>query len=77
MDLTHVDEFAASAETMRTVSRMDRDQAVRNPNVRVAIVAIADLIRGMANIYTLSAGDEFWEVEIFETEAAAREWLSA
>lgn len=62
---------------MRTVSRMDRDQAVRNPNVRVAIVAIADLIRGMANIYTLSAGDEFWEVEIFETEAAAREWLSA
>ncbi len=72
-----MDEFAASAETMRSVPRMDKDQAVRNPDVRAAIVATAALIRGMANIYTLSGGDQFWEVKVFDTEADAREWLAA
>ena len=77
LNLLEVEEFAASTETMRTVSRMDKDQAVRNPNVKVAIVATAELIRGMANVYTLSAGDNFLEVQVFENEADAREWVSA
>ena len=77
LNLLEVKEFAASAGAMRTVSRMDKDQAVRNPNVKVAIVATAALIRGMANVYTLSGGDNFWEVQVFENEADARAWVGA
>ena len=76
-DLTHVDVFAASADTIRKLSHMDRDQAVTNPNVKVAIVASTPITLGMANIYTLAAGEMLWQVRVFETEADARAWLGA
>jgi hypothetical protein len=75
-DLRAVKEFAASSRTIRELSRMDRDQASRNPHVRVAILAADDFTRGMANMYALSGGGAPWQVEIFETEEDARAWLA-
>ena len=55
---------------------MDRDQAVRNPNVKVAVIATATVQKGLAQVYALSGGDTLWVTEVFDTEEDARAWVS-
>jgi len=76
-DLRQIDRFEGSSRAVRRLSRMDRDQASRNPNIRVAILADADLMRGIANVYALSGADAPWETRVFASEDEAREWLGA
>jgi len=75
-DFRQVDKFPARSETVRRLSSMDREQSVHNPDVRVAILATAPLMRGIAHMYRLSAGDAPWETRVFETEDDARAWLA-
>ena len=75
-DFREVDEFTASAQTVRRLSRMDKDQSVRNPHVRVAILVGSALTRGIAHMYALAAGDTPWEIKVFATEEEARDWLA-
>lgn len=75
-DLTGVTEFTASGETIRKLSRLDREQAVRNPNIRVAIVVSAAYARGMANMYSLAAGESAWKTRVFDSIDEARAWLA-
>ena len=75
-DFRQVDKFVARSETIRRLSSMDREQSVLNPDVRVAILATGPLMRGIANMYRLSAGDAPWETRVFETEEDARIWLA-
>ena len=75
-DLRRVESFEGSARAVRRLSRMDRDQASRNPNVKVAILAGEALVRGIANVYAMSGVDAPWETRIFESEDDAREWLA-
>jgi hypothetical protein len=76
-DLTGVERFEGSARAIRRLSRMDRDQASRNPNIKVALIADAELFRGIANVYALSSADSPWETRVFNTEEEARAWLDA
>ena len=76
VDCTAVVSVSVSADTMRRLSRMDRDQSIRNPNVRVAVVAAAPVIRGFARIYEFTGGDQPWMTKVFETEEEARAWLA-
>lgn len=76
-DFREVDEFTASAQTVRRLSRMDKDQSVRNPHVKVAIVVRSALTRGIAHMYGFSGGDTPWTTEVFESEEAARDWLAS
>ncbi|MBD3348982.1 MAG: hypothetical protein GF400_07280 [Candidatus Eisenbacteria bacterium] len=75
-DFTRVAKFAAGADSIRKLSQLDKKQSARNPDVKVAIVATAPLMRGIARMYALASGDSPWDTRIFETESEAREWLS-
>jgi len=70
------ESFTVTAKTLRRVARMDRDQAVRNPNVKVAVIATAAVQKGLARMYALSGGDTLWVTEVFDTEEDARAWVS-
>ena len=70
------ESFAVTAKTLRRVARMDKDQAVRNPSVKVAVIAAAAVQKGLAQVYALSGGDTLWVTEVFDTEEDARAWLS-
>jgi hypothetical protein len=70
------ESFTVTAKTLRRVARMDRDQAVRNPSVKVAVIATAAVQKGLAQVYALSGGDTLWVTEVFDTEEDARAWLS-
>ena len=76
-DLREVEHFEGSSRAVRRLSRMDADQATRNPNIRVAILAQAALMRGIANVYAMSGAESPWETRVFESEKEAREWLDA
>jgi len=76
-DFRGVDAFTATAETVRKLSRMDREQSARNPLMKVAIVASSPLTRGIASLYVLSAGDTPWSIQVFDALDGAREWLAA
>ena len=75
-DFTGIESYAATAETIRRVARMDRDQSVRNPELKVALIATKDVHRGLAQVYALSGGDTPWSIGVFETEEEARVWLA-
>ena len=70
------ESFTVTPKTLRRVARMDRDQAVRNPNVKVAVIATAAVQKGLARMYALSGGDTLWVTEVFDTEEDARVWVS-
>ncbi len=76
-DLRGVDRFDGSARAVRRLSRMDRDQATRNPGIRVAILADDALVRGIANVYAMSGAESPWETRVFKSEEEARRWLNA
>lgn len=75
VDLRAVERFAATAATVREVSRTDTNLSADNPQIRVAMVANTDLTRGMAQVYQLACGEDAWDVEVFDTIEEAREWL--
>ena len=70
------ESFTVTAKTLRRVARMDRDQAVRNPSVKVAVIATAAVQKGLAQVYALSGGDTPWVTEVFDSEEDARAWFA-
>ena len=70
------ESFTVTAKTLRRVARMDGDQAVRNPSVKVAVIATAAVQKGLAQVYALSGGDTPWVTEVFDSEEDARAWLA-
>jgi len=69
------ESFTVTAKTLRHVARMDKDQAVRNPSVKVAVIATAIVQKGLAQVYALSGGETPWVTEVFDTEESARAWI--
>jgi hypothetical protein len=81
LDLTKVRHFTATHETIRIVAEMDVEAYKINPNVRVAIIATELVMTGLKRMYEaymeLAGGRAVWNVEVFETEEAGRNWLDA
>ena len=75
-DFRAAESFTVTAKTLRRVARMDADQAVRNPSVKVAVIATAAVQKGLAQVYALSGGDTPWVTEVFDSEEDARVWLA-
>ena len=74
VDFSPIEGFEVPSATIRRVAESDRRAAQANPDVRVAIITSAVLVRGMSNMYALthdSMGDT-WAVEILKHEKAAR-----
>jgi len=68
----------ASSTEVRLVAKSDAEASKRNPKLVIAIVGNQAVIRGLANLYRLQyeAIGGPWKVQYFETEEAARRWLS-
>lgn len=75
VDFLQVTDVDLTADTVREIARRDKVKAAENPGIKVAFVTTRDVFKGFARMYELTVGDEVWESQIFETEAAAREWL--
>ena len=78
VDFSPIEEFAVSSATVRAVAESDLRAAQANPNVKVAIITSAILMRGMSNMYALTHESKggTWTVEIFEREKEARAWAT-
>ena len=76
-DFREAESRTFDAEAIRSVAHLDRAQSVRNPNMKVAIIASGALARGFARVYALSGGDSPWVTQFFETEEDAVSWLAA
>jgi hypothetical protein len=50
--------------------------ALRNPNVRVAIVISGKLAFGLARMYENATGESAWKTGIFETMEEAEAWCA-
>jgi hypothetical protein len=74
-DFRNITGAAARSETVTLVGDMDREEAARNPDVKVAILGATPLITGLTRMYAMSGGDAVWDVRIFETEEEARKWI--
>ncbi len=70
-----VREFNATIHTIAKVAEMDKGVWQKNSGIKVAIIASKLVIKGWARVYVLEAGRDMWEVNIFEDEVSAREWL--
>ena len=77
VNMLQVETFDVSAETIRKVSQMDREQRHRNADIKVAFVTTRALIYGLGRMYEMAGGTEAWETRVFETLEEAREWLGA
>jgi len=73
-------ETSDTTEALRVVQRVaaiDSAAAKTNPNVKIAVVARLESLGSLASLYSSELADSPWVCEIFETVAAARQWLGA
>lgn len=81
IDLLDVARMDLSAPAVREVVKRDAEHVIRNPELRIAILAHAEVIRGMINIYRSNAemvGDQnSWEIQYFEFKGEAQRWLAS
>ncbi len=81
LNFNNVKEFPVESSAVRTVAEQDSIYYKINPNLKVAIVANTQVVKGLTNMYKtyfeLSNNETSWEIEYFETEEAARAWVNA
>jgi len=72
--------FPLDCNAIRTVAERDAKLYKINPNIKVAIVANAEKIKGLAKVYKtyfeISGDDKSWDIKIFETGKDARKWIN-
>ena len=74
-DFRKVVDFNVSSAAINTVAQLDETAAERNREIKVAIIANSDLIRGFSRMWELSGGGTYWETNIFTDGQDARVWL--
>lgn len=81
IDMLDVSRMDLSVAAVREVARRDAAMVSKNPELRLALVAHADVIRGMSNVYRSQAEatniEKSWQARYCESLAEASEWLSA
>ena len=80
-DFNAVDSFPVDSTTIRMVGEMDAQSYKINQNIKVAIVAKQDVMKGLTNMYTtyfeIAGNDISWEIQVFVTIEDARKWINA
>ncbi len=75
-DFSVIEEFDVSSETVRMIADSDSKASKTNPDVKVAIITTALLMRGMSNMYAIThqLSEGSWTTKLFESEEDARSW---
>lgn len=81
VDFNNVTDFPIDTNTIREIARSDTRAYKINPNMKLAVVANKLVMTGIANMYKtyfeLSNSDKSWDMNVFESEAEAREWINS
>lgn len=81
IDLLDVAQMELTANAVREVAKRDAEHVSRNPGLKIAVLARADVIRGMINVYRSTAEvvkeDQMWRVQYFEFKNEAQRWLAS
>ena len=79
-DFNAVTEFPIDSSVVRQVAEIDAKHSKINPNIKVAIVANSQVIKGLTKMYQtyfeLSIEQDTPFVKIFETVDDARKWIN-
>lgn len=77
VDLRKVKQYDGSVGQLEKIAVMDMGAAYTNPRVKVAIVAVEDQIRRLAELYASISRTSSWETIIFDNLSDARLWTSS
>ena len=81
VDFNSVTDFPIDTNTIREIAKSDTRAYKINPDMKLAVVASKLVMTGIANMYKtyfeLSNADKSWEMNVFESEADAREWINS
>ena len=81
VNFNNVIEFPIESNVIRVIAEQDAELYKINSNIKVAIVANQNVMKGLTNMYKtyfeISGNDISWEIEIFDTIEDAREWINA
>jgi len=80
VDFNSVTDFPIDTNTIKKIAESDTRAYKVNPNMKLAIVANKIVMTGIAHMYKtyfeLTNSDKSWEMNVFETELEAREWIN-
>jgi len=75
-----IKSFPVSSNGIRSIAEQDAKFFEINPNIKIAVVANYEIMKGLTNMYKvyfeLSSNDVSWPTEFFESEEKARKWLN-
>ena len=74
-DFSLVKNFNINSDTVYKVAKMDLEYSLKNPDIKVAIIANDLVLTGFTRMYQIINEPSAWETEIFKNEKDAREWL--
>ena len=73
-DFLEVVSFSVTEENVLAISAIDAAAAITNPNIKIAVVAIDQQVRALAELYAASPWNAY-PTKVFADIAAARAWL--
>ncbi|RLC10285.1 MAG: hypothetical protein DRI57_20635 [Deltaproteobacteria bacterium] len=77
VDFYDIKQYDGSAKLVEKIAAMNMGAAYTNPRVKVAIVAVKDQIRSLANLYASISRTSPWKTRIFDNLSDARLWTSS
>jgi len=81
VDFNNVNAFPVETHAIIAVAEQDAELFKINPNIKVAIIATKQVIKGLTNMYhtyaEIAGNNVAWEVKNFETEDDARKWVNS
>lgn len=79
VEFKNVDKFPIDAATLKQIALSDAQVYEINPQLKVAVISNGQVINSLAHMYhvffELSNNGKAWEMEIFESEKQARDWI--
>ncbi len=76
VDLTDVERFDVTEDDMAVIAANDRAAALSRADVKVAVATRDDIARQLSSLYEAASVTSPWVQQVFETVAAAREWVN-
>lgn len=76
VDRTGCTEYLLTSKEVETIADQDREAALVNPEIRMALVSTTPLQYGMSRVWQAHIDDTGLKTAIFEDRGRAEKWLS-
>ena len=75
IDFTNCSSFNLSTNDMLEIAKIDKKASIKNPSIRIAIIAPNDLTFGMSRVYEAYADDTGFDIKVFRNSNDAKLWI--